>query len=114
MVNQSTGFTPNLLMFGREVTLSIDLVYGLHTVNAAATSPPHLQEQKSQILQEAFASVRKNFAAAHCRQNRMYDTELNHRAYNVGGVVYKLDNSSTIGQSKKLLPIFTGPYLVTL
>ena len=113
MVNQSTGYTANYLMFGREITLPTDIAYGLQQVNSTPTLPPEHIQQKSKILREAFASVRKNLESSHRRQKRLYDTKLNERLYQVGDVVYKLDSSTKIGQSKKLQPIFTGPYLVT-
>jgi hypothetical protein len=113
MVNQSTGYTPNLLMFGREVTLPTDIAYGFQDVNAAQTTPSEHLNEKCEILRNAFASVRENLRTSHRRQKRLYDTKLNQKSYEVGDVVYKLDCSTKVGQSKKLLPIFTGPYVVT-
>ncbi|CAG2257817.1 unnamed protein product [Mytilus edulis] len=52
-----------------------------------------------------------NFAAQF-RQKRDYDVKLNHRVYNKGDIVYRIDSATKIGESKKLRAPWQGPYLI--
>ena len=56
--------------------------------------------------------MRANLKGVQKRQKRLYDTKLSHTSFQKGDLVYKIDNSTKIGHSKKLRPIFMGPYLV--
>ena len=47
------------------------------------------------------------------RQKRDYDLRLEERKYSVDDAVYRFNKSIVPGQSKKLQPIWSGPWIVT-
>ena len=47
------------------------------------------------------------------RQKRLYDTKLRQYAFNLGDYVLLLDQSSKVGISRKLRPIWVGPYIIS-
>ena len=56
--------------------------------------------------------ARGNLRAAQHRQKRDYDLRLVDKQYVMGDLVYKLDSSTKIGQSKKLRSPWVVPYVV--
>ena len=112
MVSASTGYTPNYLTFGQEINLPAEILMGLVDVNQHAVTPSEHAMELSRILQEAFSKTRERLKGVQMRQKRQYDTKCVQRAFSKGDLVYCLDSSSKVGQSKKLQPIFKGPYLI--
>jgi transposase InsO family protein len=110
--NRSTGYTPNLLMFGEEINMPADILLGLPFVNRSAENPPEQVVRVAAKLQQAFREVRRNLQGTQLRQKKLYDQKAFHRVFQVGDAVYKLDSSTKVGHCKKLQPIFKGPYLV--
>lgn len=93
MVNRSTGFTPNLLMLGREVIQPIDLFLGTLGLEVSSS------RSKSQWLQRLIENcnmaqqmARRNLQTSQVRQKRDYDMRLSESHYSEGDVVYKLES----------------------
>lgn len=59
-VNRSPGFTPNMLMLGREITQSVDLVY-----------PLTLEKHSDKDLDQYLAELIKNICIAHFMHRKM-------------------------------------------
>ncbi|CAG2219393.1 unnamed protein product [Mytilus edulis] len=57
--------------------------------------------------------ARDNLKASQERQKGIYDLKYNQNVYNVGDVVYKLNQATKVGQSAKLKSPWKGPYLIT-
>ena len=113
-VNRSTGFTPNMLMFGRENCMPQDIMFGVANVNARDQLPSVYLRELDEKLRGAFTMARSNLRTAQCRQKREYDTRsrLKERRFDVGDLVYVRNMTTRVGQSKKLLPIWKGPFVV--
>ena len=112
MVSKSTGFTPNYLMFGHEINLPAEILMGLPTVNLQQLDPSEHAKELEQLLKESFQQVRQNLQGVQLRQKRLYDRKRFHRVFEKGDIVYRLDSASKVGESKKLQPIFLGPFLI--
>ena len=112
-VSRSTGFTPNFMMFGRELHMPTDILMGVASVNSNASFPAQHAVNITNIMRSTFQEVRENLGVVQKRQKRLYDTKAYQRTFEAGDLVYKLDSSTKVGQSKKLQPIYRGPYLVT-
>jgi transposase InsO family protein len=110
--NRSTGFSPNMLMLGREVNMPIDLLLGVADANSDSRMPSDWLNQLSTALESAHHLARVNLRTAQKRQKGIYDLHLREQVYFEGDLVYKIDSSTTVGESKKLRSPYKGPYLV--
>ena len=111
-VHSNTGFTPNMMMLGREVLQPIELMTGVAESTQSSTDPASYVEGLVEILPRIHDLARRNLQSSQMRQKRDYDLRLKARRYQVGDLVYKIDSSTKVGQSAKLRPIWRGPLLV--
>ena len=113
-VHESTGFTPNLLFFGREVNLPIHFLVGLPAqarpeFRSYTDYVQHLNDKFCQI----YELVRKHLKTNAKRQKRDYDSRIVFHSYSLGDIVYLLDSSKVIGKSPKLKrEVWKGPFVV--
>ena len=111
-VNRNTGFTPNLMMLGREVILPVNLMIGIVNENSDQNPAEYVTRLRS-ILSKVHTMARENLVSAQVRQKKDYDLRLKENTYEIGDLVYLLDSARKIGQSSKLQQIWKGPLLVT-
>lgn len=110
-VNRHTGFTPNRLMLGREINVPLSLMLG-----NSAELPQEAHEylhKLEEAIGTAHCTAREALKQSQKRQKRAYDVRTYTSHYEIGDIVYLIDSSTKIRESKKLKPIFKGPYLVT-
>ena len=110
MVNRNTGFTPNMLQLGREINMPADVLLGTprKEEDCSATYVQQLLER----MGEVHAEVRQNLRGAQVRQKNYYDVRTRTQKFDVGDLVYRRNASTIVGQSRKLNPLYIGPYLV--
>ena len=72
---RSTGFTPNFMMFGRELHMPTDILMGLPSVHSLPTEPAQYVGHIQEIMRSTFHEVRENLGAGQVRQKRLYDTK---------------------------------------
>ena len=109
-VHESTGFSPNEMMFGREVPLPLDLVIGQAepTGNCTTEYADWLSEQMERIHQFA----RQHLKLSSDRQKRNYDHRpVNQHRYNRGDAVWLYSLQKKKGICPKLMRYFDGSYL---
>ncbi|MCG8033309.1 MAG: DDE-type integrase/transposase/recombinase [Candidatus Thiodiazotropha taylori] len=113
-VHECTGFTPNLLFFGRETNLPIHFLFGL-----PAQARQKFSSYTDYVLNlndkycKIYELVRKNLKANAKRQKKDYDTRIVFHTYAIGDIVYVLDNSRVVGKSPKLKrQVWKGPFVV--
>ena len=111
--NPQTGFSPNLMMLGREVFQPLDVILGSCKVSSGEKEVPQYLKNLVETMNSIHDIARENLNSAQSRQKRTYDLTANQRVYNVGDVVYKLDQSTKIGQSAKLKSPWKGPYVIS-
>lgn len=115
-VHDATGYTPNLLMLGREVNAPIDLMFG-PIIDPDFELPSTYSDyvcELSNRMSRIYELTRENLAKSGIRQKRDYDTRLSQTNYNVGDLVYYLDSTRKIGKSPKLNPHkWIGPCVIT-
>ena len=61
----------------------------------------------------AHREARQKLQQSQRRQKRDHDLRLEERKYSVDDAVYRFNRSIVLGQSKKLPPIWSGPWIVT-
>ena len=103
----ATGYSPNMLMFGREVNLPSHLLFPI----PKQEQPPDVNEYISNLRQtcnDCFEVAREGLKEAAARQQRDHDTRVLEHKYRPGDAVYK-----RLGPSKKLKAKYAGPYIVS-
>ena len=109
--NPSTGFTANRLMLGREVHKPIHVKFGI--VPDGFENVGEYVRKLDEIMRETHRVARDNLKGALRTRKKDYDVKLKTESYQVGDFVYKINSSIKKGVSKKLLPIYDGPFIVT-
>ena len=108
-VHATTGYTPFYLMFGRQVRLPIDIVYGTKVRQAPASEYASLTKQ---ALEEAYGLVRKKLQTAHEIRKAYYDKKVHGKSFAEGDLVWLFSPAVPRGQSKKIHHPWSGPYRI--
>lgn len=112
--HSATGFTPNYMMFGREISEPVDLVAGLPPDSDNATSAPEYVQQMRKRLELAHDITREALGESVTRAKRQYDKNACHTQYKVGDAVWHLIKGTRHVKNKvrKFLPSYEGPFFV--
>ena len=113
MVNRSTGSTPNMLQLGHEISMPVDVMFGMSGMQNVCESASVYLKSLLQQFRRVHAEARANIKSAQCRQKKMYDVTSKVQSFDVEVLVYRRNSVVKLGQSRKLNPVFSGPYLVT-
>lgn len=105
-VHPATGYTPNFMMFGREVTLPVDLLFPLPDKEGAQDEVEYVHTLRHS-LETAYQHARKCLKQAATVQKRDYDTRIKLQEYQIGDLVYKRNP-----RNKKLEVAWIGPLVV--
>lgn len=109
-IHSSTGFSPNQLMLGREVNQPVNILYGspIHQDNTPGEYVSGLQEN----LRRCHELTRVHLKQSSERHKRNYDTHIAKHTYQVGDIVWYLNEQRKRGRCPKLQPIWFGPCMV--
>ena len=107
----STGFTPNLLMYLRELRLPIDLMFQGPPGEAFHCHTEFVDNLRN-VMTSAYRLVRRNLKKSAVRQKFHYDVGVKKRNLAVGSFVWLFNPAKTKGRSPKLSIKWMGPYLV--
>jgi len=105
-----TGFSPNFLMFGREVRAPLDLVHG--EPERGETSTDNYVVELEERLRSAYQLVRDQLGRTAERAKKYYDVGVQKRSFQPGQWVYYYCPRRLIGQSPKWTRFYSGPFLV--
>jgi transposase InsO family protein len=115
-VHSSTGFTPNQLMFGRELHLPLELILpepdfgdGNITVDECADLTSYSHKLKD-TMKLVYANARENLKSAMLTQKHYYDAKSKHRVFHVGDSVWFYNPRRAKGRSPKLDKCWQGPF----
>ena len=109
-VHASTGYSPFYLMYGRQVNLPVDLMYG-STPHEACTLGDYAYTLRNNLT-EAYVLARKKGITEHNRQKALYDVKVHGAPYQVGDWVWLHSPAVPRGQCRKLHHPWTGPFKV--
>ena len=104
-VHPGTGFTPNMMMFGREVNLPLDVLYPMPQREQGISD---YVQQLRENLEIVYRYARENLGKASQRQKRDYDLQIHAQQYVPGDLVYRQNP-----RGKKLEHLWIGPLVVT-
>ena len=108
-VQKSTSETPARSMFGCELRLPADIVYGLPPEYQAVLTHEYVQRIES-VLHSTCA--RATDAVAHRRMKDYHDRRVHGSPLQPGQYVWLLNTAVKPGESRKLHNPWTGPYVV--
>ncbi len=109
-VHPTTGETPFYLMFGRQVRMPVDIMYGTPTPQATTVSQ-YVAELRSH-LEIAYQHVRERMGRKLQRQKELYDRKAHGDPFEPGDLVWLHSPAVPRGQSKKLHRPWTGPFRI--
>ena len=109
-VHSSTQYTPYYLLFGHEVRLPVDVMYGREPHQPEAASE-YVRNLRS-TLDEAHERAREHLRTAQRRQKDYYDRRVAGQEIKVGDRVYLHVPAMKTGRTKKLHSPWQGPHLV--
>ena len=109
-VHATTGYTPFLLMFGRQAQLPLDLMTG--TGGSEDRSYGEHAQNLKESLQDTYDTVRNTAGMQQQRQKDLYDKLAHGKPYNIGDYVWLHSPVMPRGGSRKLHHPWTGPYKV--
>ena len=109
-VHPTTTYTPFFLMFGRQVRMPIDLMYG--TPSPAPVSVAEYASNLRQALESAYANVRERMDRKLDREKELYDRKVHGKPLEIGDLVWLHCPAVPRGHSKKLHRPWSGPHRV--
>ena len=111
--HDSTGFTPNYLMLGREVRVPLDLAFGEPDCEEGIR-PVYCEyvEEKRMMIQRAFDLARTNLGVSAFKRKERYDLKVKPAKFAVGEFVWYYYPRKLIGKSAKWQGAYQGPFLV--
>ena len=115
-VHESTGKTPNEMMFGRNVTLPLDAVVASPAEEASESDMYDYDSYVDDLRERLraahdFARIKLRRSAQY--QEYQYNLKANKRALSQGQPVWLHDPSRTRGVCPKLKAKWTGPFVIT-
>ena len=103
----ATGYSPNMLMLGREVVMPNPLLFPLPSSHSYLDPESYVASIKDK-LEEICHIVRKNLNMSAVTQKKNFDTRISQTQFSRGTLVHKFNNVF-----KKFEERWSGPYVVT-
>ena len=112
-VHETTGCTPSEMMFGRELRLPVDLLYGRPEANGSFSDPVGYTDRLRDQLATVHQYARDHLKLESERQKMGYDHRLCSRIFSPGDAVWFYNPRRRVGFSTCLQRPWEGPYLIT-
>ena len=109
--HETTGFSPNYLMLGREVSTPLDIMYEMPSSIRSIPENQWAWALKEK-LEEAYSCVRNHVPGAMLRQKSLHDLKLSWQKFNKDDEVYVYFPRYLPGQSPKLTNRWKGPFKI--
>ena len=111
--HESTGFSPNRIMYGRELCMPADLVMGCRAPpECSVTSHDDFVSLFEDRLFKSYDLVRNNLSRNACERKKRYDVGIKTCDLEVGVWVYYFYLRRRNGLSIKWQSLYTGPFLI--
>lgn len=109
--SDATGYSPNFLMFAREVNTPADIVYRVVAPEQEPAYDDFVESVKEKMVY-AYDVVRENLGVAAERNKRYYDLKVRPIKLQEGDLVYYYNPRKFVGRSEKWSRKYIGPYRV--
>ena len=107
----SSGFSPNFLMFGREIAMPVDVMIPLPNEDPDTTSS--YAKKLRERLHYSYELARSTLRRSAERQRRLYNERVFGEKIKQGDLVWVMNKEKKKGKSPKLQPKWKGPALVS-
>jgi len=112
-VHEATGYSPNMLVLGREVSAPLDVILGVPPGGSQHyDSYDEFVWSRQRLMRETYATVRENLGVAAVRRKRGYDVRVRPRQFHAGDQVWYYYPRRYVQRSPKWQSFYTGPYTV--
>jgi len=109
--HESSGITPNFMMFGRELSMPVDVMLGPSPQQKLSTL--EYVKKLSDRLTYSYRLAREQLKHAAERQKRLYDKKSTATTYHLGDLVWYIQKNRKVGVSPKLQPKWLGPCVIS-
>jgi len=110
--HESTGYSPNFLVLGRDVRTPLDVVLNLPVAEGEATNYDDYVSKLEERLRYAYSVVKSHLGCAAERAKKYYDLRVKRQRYAPGDWVYYYNPRHFRGRQDKWSRKFSGPFLV--
>ena len=111
--HESTGYTPNYLMFGRELAMPVDIISGVpEELRDRYSSENEYVANLQQKMRSIYEKARLTLGKAAERSRKYYNIGVKSNEYQIGEWVLYYLPKATQGRSIKFEKLFTGPFLI--
>ncbi|VDI65663.1 Hypothetical predicted protein [Mytilus galloprovincialis] len=90
-VYPATGYSPNMLMLGREITLPPQIIFPFPNCNESMEVETYVSKMRSK-LEEIYQLAREHLRSSAVRQKKDYDSRISQNQFCKGSLVYKFNN----------------------
>jgi len=109
--HDTTGYSPNFLVLGRETRAPPDLVYGSPEQENDENYDRFVEQMRERLV-TAYTEVRQHMQRSAKKNKRYYDLGLKPKKFEVGQWVLNINPRKLRGKQMKWCRQFEGPYLV--
>jgi len=110
-VHETTAYTPNMLMFGRETSTPLDIQYEMPPAIKPIPTKQWVWELR-ETLEQAHTKVREITGESMKRQKKVRDIKTSFETFKPGDLVYAYFPVKKIHCSSKLTSFWRGPFKV--
>jgi len=110
--HESTGYSPNRLLLGREVRMPLDVLMGLPTVENTESTAVEFVNKTKERMTEAYTLAREHLRVAAEHQKSYYDVRVRHTEFREGDWVWYWYPRRYRAKSPKWQKSYVGPYRV--
>ena len=110
-LHESTGYSPNMLMLGREVATPLDIMYELPSTMKPTIVNEYVWKLR-ETLEEAHRCTRQISKQSMLRQKKYHDHKVVGKCFSTGDQVLVFFPQRKVGQSAKLMSFWYGPYVI--
>ena len=107
--HESTGFSPNFMVFGKDLYMPIDVMMG--QPDESKDELDYVQGLRKR-LEDAYDVAREHLQSSADRQKRYYDVRAHENPYKSGDLVWTMNKSRKKGRCPKMQMRWLGPLVV--
>jgi len=108
--HSATGYTPNMMVYDREIRFPNKLMYmDVGDEEAITTTSVEFEAERQMLFRKAFTLVQETLGIAAERSKKLYDMQVKTISYKVGDWVYYFCPRHRVGRSPKWQRFYNGP-----